>query len=136
MHGHEELVAFADFADARPFGVPAVGAVVAVAAFGEAVGVPLVFMQAHEDERAVVPADGPEGIGVIGVAGDAAGAADFGELVAADELPVLAGGGPGGESAGGDGGVGGDTFVAFAVVGVDEFALGGVEAFAVVAGEF
>ena len=89
VHGHQARAFLADVADTRPLGVPAVGAVVRVAAFGQAVARPLAVFHHHQDDGAKIPADGPQRIfRRIGVAGQAAGPGDFGELVAADERPV------------------------------------------------
>ena len=49
VHGHEQ-VAFADLADARPLGVPAVRAVVAVTGLGQAEGAPLTTVEQHKNE--------------------------------------------------------------------------------------
>ena len=135
VHGGQQIL-LADLADARPLGVPAVRAVIGVAAFRQAVGVPLPVLQQHQDQRAVVPAQGPDRIGVrIGVAGDAAGAGDLGELVLADERPVALAL-PDTQRAGGDVGPHRGVFTARAVVGIDQKALAGVEAFAVVPRQF
>lgn len=87
VHGHEQ-VGFTDIANAGPFRIPAVGSIVAVAGFGETVGMPCTLRSAHEDERAMVPADGPDWVGGVLVARDAAGSGDFGELVTSDDLPI------------------------------------------------
>ena len=90
----------------------------------------------HENERAVIPADGPDGIGSgIRITGEVAGAGDFGELVAANDGPVFRFSVPLGEGAAGDVGFGAGERGVFAVVGVDKHALAGVEALAVVAGQ-
>ena len=135
MHRHEQI-GFADVADAGPLGVPTVRAVVRMRGFREAVAVPRAMVEDLENERAEIPADGPERIGGgIFVAGEAAGAGNFGELVAADDGPRGVMAVPGREDAGGDVGVDLGFFAVFAVVGVNEDALAGVKAFAVVAGE-
>ena len=88
VHGHQQRV-LADVADARPLGVPAVRAVVAVAGLGQAEGVPLAAVEQHEDERAMIPADAPEAVVAGRIAVDATGTGDIGELVAADDGPLV-----------------------------------------------
>jgi len=84
----------------------------------------------------MIPAYGPYRIGGgVGVALEAAGAGDLGELVAADDGPGVGAAVPSGEGAGGDVGPGLGFLPVLAVVGVDEQALPGVETLAVVAGE-
>jgi hypothetical protein len=85
--------------------------------------------------RAEIPADGPDRIlGRIGVAGQAAGPGDFGELVAADERPVALAV-EGAERAARDRRVDERLGALFAVVRDDDLALAGVESLAVVAGQ-
>ena len=135
VHGHQQRT-FADVADARPLGVPAVGAVVAVAGLRQAVALPAPLVQAHEQQRAMVPARAPDRIGVrMRAAVNAAGTGDFGELVAAHELPVLTGAAPLAERAARRGGIGEHARIAVAVVGVHQPALAAVQALAVVAGQ-
>ena len=95
VHGHQVvgLPFRAHVADARPLRVPAVGAVVAVAGFGQAVEVPAALSSfAYAQQQGfMVPARGPDGIGIgVGVAIDAAGAGYLDELVAAHHFPVVA----------------------------------------------
>ena len=135
MHRHQARAVFADVADARPLGVPAVRAVVRVAALRQAVARPLAVFHDHQDDGAEIPADGPDGIlRRIGVAGQAAGAGDFGELVAADERPVALAV-ERAEAAADGGRVGAGGAGVLTVVREDDQALSGVEAFAVVAGK-
>jgi hypothetical protein len=79
----------ADVADARPLGIPALCAIVGVARLWHAKGVPLAGIEEHEDKRAMVPADAPDGIGGgVRVTGDAAEPGDVGELIPADDAPI------------------------------------------------
>ena len=134
MHRHQQVVAFADFADARPFRVPAVRAVVAVRALRQAVGVPGAVVEDLQNQRTGIPADRPQGIRRrLRVAENAAGAGHVRELVAADDLPVLSV--PLREHTGGDGRIALRELREFAVVGVDDAPLAGVASFAVVAGQ-
>ena len=135
VHGHQARAFLADVADARPFGVPAVCAVVRVAALRQAVARPLAVFHHHEDDRAEIPADGPDRIlGRVGVAGEAAGPGDFGELVAADERPVACAV-EGAERAARDRRVDERLGALLAVVRDDDLALARVESLAVVAGQ-
>ena len=110
-------------------------AVVRVAAFGQAVARPLAFFHHHEDHRAEIPADGPDRVlGRVGVAGQAAGSGDFGELVAADERPV-AFAVEGAERAARDRRVDERLGALLAVVRDDDLALAGVESLAVITGQ-
>ena len=72
----------------------------------------------------------------MSIAINAAGADDFGKLIAPHQLPVLAWMTPFPQRAAGRGRIGFGGVSMFAVVGVDQTALTGVEAFAVVAGKF
>ena len=133
VHRHQR-VALADVADARPLGVPAVGAVVAVARFGQAEGLPRAAVEHHEDERAVIPADAPDRIALRARAFDAAGAGHFGELVAAHDRPIARRRAtrPTPRTSSVDRAALGARL---AVVRVDQAALAGVQALAVVARE-
>src|SRR5207244_2071952 len=102
VHRHEQI-GFTDVANAGPFGIPAVRAIVAVAGFRQTEGLPFPPVEQHEDERFRIPADAPDGIGLrMFATGNAAGAGDLRELVAPHELPVLPGLAPFGEGAAGN----------------------------------
>ncbi len=134
VHGHEQVV-FADVADARPLGMPAVRAVVGVGGLGQPPGAPSAVIETLEQQRTLVPTHGPEGIGVgMLVAVDAARAGDFGKLRAPDELEI-SGAGPFAERAAFRIGIAFGERAVFAIVGKHEAALAGVEPFAVPAGE-
>ena len=134
VHRHEEVVALADLADAWPLGVPAVGTVVTVAGFGEAVAVPFALVETHQDERAGVPTGGPDRVGGwVWVAVDSAGSGDFGELFFEDGIEGAGLAIPLCEDAGLGEGILFCGSASLSVVGVNNAILPGVEAFAVVA---
>ena len=58
VHRHQHLVA--DLTDARPLRVPAMCAVVAMRCLRQSIRMPLAVIETHEDERAMIPADGPQ----------------------------------------------------------------------------
>ena len=81
----------ADFTDAWPLGVEAMRTVHGVAGLGQPVGVPLPAVEDLEDDRAVVPADGPHRVGIgVRVAADPARAGDVEEARAVDLAPACA----------------------------------------------
>src|SRR5436190_11062851 len=84
----------------------------------------------------MVPADGPDRIGGgVLVACDAAGAGDFGELIAANDRPLVGLAIPFGQRATRDVGILLSFGAVLAIVRVHHPALARVEAFAVIAGE-
>ena len=89
VHRHEALAGFADVADARPFGIPAVGAIVGVARLRQTETRPLAVFHHHQDQGAEIPTNRPDRVlGWVGVAGESTWSSDFRELIAADEGPV------------------------------------------------
>ena len=132
MHRHQEI-ALADIANPRPLGVPAMCAIVAVAGLREAVGLPCAVLPTHQDQGAVVPPNTPDGVIWRLIPGDAPRCGDFSELVATDDGP--AGAIPFGEAATRNGWVFQREVAMLAIVCVDKHALGGCEAFAVIARE-
>ena len=135
VHGHQTRACFADVTDARPLGVPAMRAVVRVAALGQAIARPLAVFHDHQDDGAEIPADGPERVlRRIGIAGQAAGSGDFGELVAADERPV-AFAVEGAERAARDRRIDERLGAALTIIREDDETLSGIETFTVIAGQ-
>ncbi len=104
-----------------------------MAGLRQAIRVPGTAVEQHEDERLVVPADGPDRVAVrVRIALETARASHFCELVAAHDLPALAV--PFREAARWR--LRGHRFSAvFAVVRVHKAALARVEALSVIAGQ-
>ena len=87
VHGHQQVF-LANVPNPWPFGIPSMGSVVAVTGFGQAVGMPLIVVKDHQDQRAVIPADAPDGVFFwIIIAIDTARAHDFSELVTTNNVP-------------------------------------------------
>ena len=134
VHGGQQVL-LADLADARPLGIPPVGAVVAMTALGQAVVMPFPVIQQRQDQGFRVPSHRPERVRRrVFVPQDPAGTGHFGELVAPHQLPVPFPE-PLRESAGGDRGIDSDLGPLLAIVGIDQPPLRGIEAFAVITGQ-
>ena len=135
MHGHQEIL-FADVANAWPLGIPTVGTVIRMRAFGQSIGCPLALMQAHQNQRAMIPTDRPQGsIGAFGFAHDTTWASDLGELIAAHHRPFLGLAIPLGKHTAGRARIDFGIVAVLAIVGINIAALGRIEAFAVVSGQ-
>lgn len=102
VHCHQQIL-LADLADARPFDVPTVGAVVSVARLRESIGMPLALVEHGQDERAEVPSGGPHRIGLrLRVAVNPARPGDLGVLIPPHNRPAVRLAVPRGQHARGD----------------------------------
>ena len=138
MHGHQVFRGSSfrsNIPDSRPLGIPSVSTVIGVTGLGKTVITPAFFRLPYgKDYGLVVPSERPDRIGRRrGIAVDAAGAGNLGELVASHELPVLPV--PLDKGSGRDVELLLGKFSFLSVIGIDRYTLSRIESLTVIAGE-
>ena len=119
-----------DVADTRPFCVPAMSSVIAVASFGQAIKSPAFFIVAHsQQDRFMIPSGCPQRVGSrLSVSVNSSGAGYFNELIPADGFPFFSI--PFRQNSGLSIELSHCGLAVFSVVGVDHHSLPGIQTFA------